>query len=149
GGGKVSCVISGIPAGIGEAVADKLHSRLAAAMMSINAAKGFEYGIGFRGASAMGSDTADTFLPASSLSELKTATNYSGGIQGGISNGMPVFFSVAFKPTPTLMQPLKTVDTEGKEMVLNPAGRHDPCVAVRAVPVVKALAALVIADFMV
>ncbi|MDE6754779.1 MAG: chorismate synthase [Muribaculaceae bacterium] len=148
-GGKVSCVISGIPAGIGEPVADKLHSRLAAAMMSINAAKGFEYGIGFRGASAMGSDTADTFLPASSLSELKTATNYSGGIQGGISNGMPVFFSVAFKPTPTLMQPLKTVDTEGKEMVLNPAGRHDPCVAVRAVPVVKALAALVIADFMV
>ncbi|MDE6009211.1 MAG: chorismate synthase [Muribaculaceae bacterium] len=149
-GGRVSCMISGLPAGIGSPVAEKLHSRLAAAMMSINAAKGFEYGLGFRASYATGSETADTFIPSENPGEpLTTSTNYSGGIQGGISNGMPVFFSVAFKPTPTLMKPLKTVDTAGKEMILNPAGRHDPCVAVRAVHVVKAMAALVVADFLV
>lgn len=149
-GGKVTCLITGIPAGIGNPVAEKLHASLAAAMMSINAAKGFEYGLGFRAASALGSETADTFLPAEDGNPyLKTATNYSGGIQGGISNGMPVFFSVAFKPTPTLMKPLPTVDTDGNATVLNPAGRHDPCVAVRAVHVVKAMAALVIADYLV
>lgn len=149
-GGKVSCLISGLPAGIGAPVADKLHARLAAAMMSINAAKGFEYGLGFRAPSAMGSEVADTFLPTAAPGEpLKTATNYSGGIQGGISNGMPIFFSVAFKPTPTLMMPLETVDTSGRSMTLQPAGRHDPCVAVRAVPIVKAMAALVVADFLV
>lgn len=149
-GGKVSCLISGLPAGLGEPVADKLHARLAAAMMSINAAKGFEYGLGFRAPYAKGSETLDNFLPTSAPGETpKTSSNFSGGIQGGISNGMPVFFSVAFKPTPTLMMPVKTVDTEGREMTLNPAGRHDPCVAVRAVPVVKAMAALVVADFLV
>lgn len=146
-GGRVSCLITGIPAGVGSPVAEKLHASLAAAMMSINAAKGFEYGLGFAAASAKGSETADTFLPADHEgAPLKTATNYSGGIQGGISNGMPIFFSVAFKPTPTLMKPLPTVTTDGKATVLNPAGRHDPCVAVRAVHVVKAMAALVIAD---
>ncbi|MDE6442868.1 MAG: chorismate synthase [Muribaculaceae bacterium] len=149
-GGKVSCMITGLPAGIGSPVADKLHSRLAAAMMSINAAKGFEYGMGFRASSAMGSKVNDPFLPSSAPGEpLKTATNFSGGIQGGISNGMPVFFSVAFKPTPTLMIPQDTVDTQGNHITLNPAGRHDPCVAVRAVPVVKAMAGLVVADFLV
>lgn len=148
-GGRVGCLITGVPAGVGSPVAEKLHSRLAAAMMSINAAKGFEYGVGFRAASAYGSETADTFLGAEYPgAPLKTATNYSGGIQGGISNGMPIFFSVAFKPTPTLLRPQTTVDTDGKPTVLQPAGRHDPCVAVRAVHVVKAMACLVIADAM-
>ncbi len=149
-GGRVSCLISGMPAGIGNPVAGKLHAALASAMMSINAAKGFEYGLGFRAASSRGSETADRFMPASDHEgKIMTATDYSGGIQGGISNGMPIFFSVAFKPTPTLMMPVETVDTKGNPTVLKPAGRHDPCVAVRAVPVVKAMAALVIADFLV
>lgn len=149
-GGKVSCLISGMPAGIGEPVAGKLHAALAGAMMSINAAKGFEYGLGFRASSAKGSETADRFIPVDKNNGIiKTSTNYSGGIQGGISNGMPIFFSVAFKPTPTLMMPLETVDTDGNGTILNPAGRHDPCVAVRAVHVVKAMAALVIADYLV
>lgn len=149
-GGRVSCLITGLPAGIGNPVADKLHASLAAAMMSINAAKGFEYGLGFKAASSYGSRTADSFLASEDKSEpLKTATNFSGGIQGGISNGMPVFFSVAFKPTPTLLKPIDTVNTDGEATVLNPAGRHDPCVAVRAVHVVKAMAALVIADYLV
>lgn len=148
-GGKVSGLITGIPAGIGNPVAEKLHAALGSAMLSINAAKGFEYGLGFRAPSARGSETYDRFLPpAYPDGPIKTATNYSGGIQGGISNGMPIYFSVAFKPTPTIMQPLETVDTQGHEVVLKPAGRHDPCVAVRAVPVVKAMASLVIADFM-
>lgn len=146
-GGRVSCLITGMPSGIGSPVADKLHSALAAAIMSINAAKGFEYGLGFRSASSLGSEIADKFQPSTDIRNLKTSTNFSGGIQGGISNGMPIFFSVAFKPTPTLMKPLDTTDTEGNATVLNPAGRHDPCVAVRAVPVVKAMTALVIADF--
>lgn len=149
-GGRVSCLITGVPAGVGDPVADKLHAALAGAIMSINAAKGFEYGLGFRAPSSKGSETADCFVPASDPGEpLRTATDFSGGIQGGISNGMPIFFSVAFKPTPTLMMPLETVNTSGEATVLQPAGRHDPCVAVRAVPVVKAMAALVIADFMV
>lgn len=149
-GGRVSCLITGIPAGIGNPVAGKLHAALAAAMMSINAAKGFEYGLGFRASSAKGSETADRFLPSEQEGDaLKTATNFSGGIQGGISNGMPVFFSVAFKPTPTLLRPQPTVDTLGHATTLNPAGRHDPCVAVRAVHVVKAMAALVVADFLI
>ena len=148
-GGRVSCLITGVPAGIGSPVADKLHASLAAAMMSINAAKGFEYGLGFNAAASFGSRTADTFLPSGSPeAPLRTATNYSGGIQGGISNGMPIFFNVAFKPTPTLMQPLQTVDVNGNGVTLNPAGRHDPCVAVRAVHVVKAMAAFVIMENM-
>lgn len=148
-GGRVSGLITGVPAGIGGPVADKLHSILGAAMLSINAVKGFEYGIGFKAPHSRGSETADTFIPSENPGDpLKTSTNYSGGIQGGISNGMPIYFSVAFKPTPTLMQPLETVDTEGKKTILKPAGRHDPCVAVRGVHVVKAMAALVIADFM-
>jgi len=148
-GGRVSCLITGMPAGVGSPVAEKLHARMAYAMMSINAAKGFEYGLGFMSPSSKGSDTADHFIQSESPgSPLLTSTDFSGGIQGGISNGMPIFFSVAFKPTPTLMMPQATVDTYGKATVLNPAGRHDPCVAVRAVPVVKAMACLVIADAM-
>ena len=148
-GGRVSAVISGLPVGLGSPVAEKLHARLGGAMLSINAAKGFEYGLGFRACSSRGSDTADIFqAPEESCSDIKTITNYSGGIQGGISNGMPVYFSVAFKPTPTLMKSIPTVDLNGQPTELKPAGRHDPCVAVRAVHVVKAMAALVIADFM-
>ena len=148
-GGRVSAVVTGLPVGLGSPVADKLHARLGGAMLSINAAKGFEYGQGFKAAFSKGSETADIFLPSSSSTvPLKTVTNYSGGIQGGISNGMPVFFSVAFKPTPTLMKPLMTVDQDGNATELKPAGRHDPCVAVRAVHVVKSMTALVIADFM-
>ncbi len=147
-GGRVSCVIFGVPSGIGSPVAEKLHASLAAAMMSINAAKGFEYGIGFEGSSSFGTKTADRYLAGDDLASIRTATNYSGGIQGGISNGMPIFFNVAFKPTPTVMSALETIDVNGNPAVLNPAGRHDPCVAVRAVYVVKAMAELVIADHM-
>lgn len=148
-GGAVSCCISGVPAGVGGPVADKLHARLAAAMMSINATKGFEYGLGFRAASSRGSETSDRFVPNGTGRDLHTSTNYSGGIQGGISNGMPIFFRVAFKPTPTLLMPVDTVDTGGNPTVLKPAGRHDPCVALRAVAVVKAMAALTVMDLMV
>lgn len=148
-GGTVVCVIDGVPPGIGDPVFGKLQAALSGAMMSINAAKGFEYGLGFAASGAKGYETADRFLPRENQeSYLKTATNYSGGIQGGISNGMPIYFSVAFKPTPTVMMAQPTVDTDGNAAVLNPAGRHDPCVAVRAVHVVKAMAALVIADFL-
>lgn len=148
-GGRVSGIITGMPPGIGNPVAGKLNAALGAAMLSINAVKGFEFGLGFKAASARGSETADCFLPSDgSRLDLKTSHNYSGGIQGGISNGMPIFFSVVFKPTPTLMQPLATVDTSGQPTELKPAGRHDPCVAVRGVHVVKAMAALVVADQM-
>ncbi len=149
-GGRVSCLINGVPAGVGNPVANKLQAALASAMMSINAAKGFEYGLGFRSSSAHGSVVNDPFIPSSDHSGyLKTATNFSGGIQGGITNGMPIFFSVYFKPTPTIMRAQSTVDKEGNPCVLNPAGRHDPCVAVRAVPIVKAMASLVLADFLI
>lgn len=148
-GGRVSCLVTGVPPGIGAPVGDKLQARLAQAMLSINAAKGFEYGIGFNAAGAYGSESADLFLPPELKDgPLRTSTDFSGGIQGGISNGMPVVFSVAFKPTPTIMRPQPTVDTEGRQCVTQPRGRHDPCVALRAVPVVKAMAALTIADLM-
>lgn len=146
-GGIVSCLIKGMKAGIGEPVFNKLHAELANAMMSINAAKGFEYGLGFDYANRWGSKSIDTFVSNES-GKVITETNYSGGIQGGISNGMPVYFNVAFKPTPTIFQELSTVNNKGEAVKLQIKGRHDPCVAVRAVPVVKALAALVIADFL-
>ncbi|MBD5420173.1 MAG: chorismate synthase [Muribaculaceae bacterium] len=145
-GGVVECVITGVPAGIGNPVFGKLHSRLAQAMMSINAAKGFEYGDGFAAASAYGTEQADIFI--SEEGHIQTKTNHSGGIQGGISNGMPITFKVAFKPTPTLLRDIETVDKEGNSSILKGKGRHDPCVALRAVPVVEAMAALVIADEM-
>lgn len=147
-GGIVSCLIKGVPTGLGNPIADKLHARMAMAMMSINAAKGFEYGAGFNSAEMMGSQTADCFIPGDIVGGIKTSTNYSGGIQGGISNGMPIFFSVAFKPTPSISKELQSVDIKGHPIKIKINGRHDPCVALRAVPVVKAMAALVIADFL-
>ena len=146
-GGMVSCIITGLEAGVGNPVADKLHARLAYSMMSINAAKGFEYGLGMRAAELRGSSSLDIF-EMNDAGKVVTKTNYSGGIQGGISNGMPIYFNVAFKPTPTIMQELPTINKEGEPTHLKMTGRHDPCVAVRAVPVVKAMAALVIADFL-
>lgn len=143
-GGVVECVIEGMPAGIGDPVFGKLHARLAQAMMSINAAKGFEYGDGFAAASMYGTEHADKFTSHDGV--ISTLTNHSGGIQGGISNGMPIIFRVAFKPTPTLLQDIETVDKNGEKKILKGKGRHDPCVALRAVPVVEAMAALVIAD---
>lgn len=145
-GGVVTCVVTGLKAGFGSPVFGKLQSRLAAAMMSINAAKGFEYGLGFSYASKRGSETLDIFSVEDGMATTKT--NFSGGLQGGISNGMPIYFNVAFKPTPTIMQPVETITKDLQPTSLKMDGRHDPCVALRAVPVVKALAALVVADFM-
>ncbi len=151
-GGIVKCRVTGMPVGVGEPVFDKLHSRMAAAMMGINAAKGFEYGDGFRSSSMKGSECVDIFNPQSETEagakRPVCATNHSGGIQGGISNGMPLEFAVHFKPTPTIMRPLQTIDTDGNLVTLEPAGRHDPCVAIRAVPVVESMAALVIGDLL-
>lgn len=145
-GGVVECVIEGVQAGIGNPVFGKLHARLAQAMMSINAAKGFEYGDGFMAAFAYGKEQADIFT--SEEGQIHTITNHSGGIQGGISNGMPIIFRVAFKPTPTLLRDIETVDKDGNPNILKGKGRHDPCVALRAVPVVEAMAVLVLADEM-
>ena len=146
-GGGVECGRNGVPAGKGNPVFGKLHARLAQAMMSINAAKGFEYGDGFNAASMYGTEQADKFT--SHDGKITTTSNHSGGIQGGISNGMPIIFRVAFKPTPTLLQDIETVDKNGERRILKGKGRHDPCVALRAVPVVEAMAALVIADEMI
>ncbi|MEJ2583486.1 MAG: chorismate synthase [Robiginitalea sp.] len=140
-GGVISCVIRKVPPGLGEPVFDKLHARLGQAMLSINAVKGFEYGSGFDGVRMRGSDHNDAFNPDGS-----TRTNFSGGIQGGISNGMDIYFNVAFKPVATLLQQYETIDREGKVVQLQGKGRHDPCVVPRAVPIVEAMAALVLAD---
>lgn len=144
-GGIVACAITGVPAGLGEPVYNKLSAALAAAMMGINAAKGFEVGEGFAAASRKGSEHNDAFVVENG--RVVTRTNHSGGIQGGISNGQPVTFRVAFKPPASIAKPQATVDKDGKEVQLSVAGRHDPCVVPRAVPVVEAMAALVIADF--
>lgn len=141
-GGVVSCVLRNVPVGLGEPVFDKLHARLGQAMLSINAVKGFEYGSGFEGVQMRGSDHNDAFNPDGS-----TRSNFSGGIQGGISNGMDIYFNVAFKPVATLLQEYETIDREGKVVQLQGKGRHDPCVVPRAVPIVEAMAALVLADF--
>lgn len=140
-GGIVHGVINGLPAGIGEPVFDKLHARLGYAMMSIPAAKGFDIGFGAGMASMFGSEVMDVMNPDGTF-----RSNYSGGVLGGISNGMPVEFSVFFKPTSSIMQPRPGVTPDGKPCVIPPKGRHDPCVAIRAVPVVEALAWLVVAD---
>lgn len=142
-GGIVRCEITGLPVGVGEPVFDKLHARLAYAMMSINAAKAFEYGDGFRSAYARGSAIQDEFDAGGGFK-----SNHMGGVLGGISNGMPVNFSVYFKPTPTRMQPMPGMTPDGEAVTIPPKGRHDPCVAVRAVPVVEAMAWLTIADLM-
>lgn len=141
-GGVVSCVIRQVPRGLGEPVFDKLHAELGKAMLSINAVKGFEYGSGFGGVSMKGSEHNDSFNPDGS-----TKTNNSGGIQGGISNGMDIYFNVAFKPVATLIQSYETIDKEGNSVTAQGKGRHDPCVVPRAVPIVEAMAALVLADF--
>lgn len=143
-GGVVTCVCSGVPAGCGEPVFDKLGAMLGAAMLSIPAAKGFEIGSGFGGARMRGSKNNDMFIRKGR--RIGTVTNRSGGIQGGITNGEPVVFRVAFKPTATIAKPQKTVDLKGRSVTLEATGRHDPCVVLRAVPVVEAMAAIVLAD---
>lgn len=148
-GGEVSCLITGLKAGLGSPVFDKLQSRLAAAMMSINAAKAFEYGLGSAASSSFGSETTDLIESPNADGSLRLATNFSGGIQGGITVGVPVYFKVHFKPTPTLLIPMPTINEKGEKVILNPKGRHDPCVAIRAAVVVEALAALVVADMMI
>lgn len=141
-GGTVTCVIKNVPAGLGEPVFDKLHAELGKAMLSINAVKGFEYGSGFCGAKMRGSDHNDIFN-----ADGTTKTNLSGGIQGGISNGMDIYFRVAFKPVATIMQAQETINSSGDIVEMHGKGRHDPCVVPRAVPIVEAMAALVLADF--
>lgn len=143
-GGIVSCVIKNTPAGIGEPVFDKLQANLAKAMLSINAVKGFEYGSGFAAAHMKGSEHNDAFITTEK--GIETRTNFSGGIQGGISNGMDIYFNVAFKPVSTIMQTQESVDENGNAIELKNSGRHDPCVVPRAVPIVEAMAALVLAD---
>lgn len=143
-GGVVTCIIKGVPAGVGDPVAGRLGAQLGGAMLSINAAKGFDYGMGFDGATMRGSEANDLFVP--NTKPLRTATNNSGGIQGGISNGEDIYFRVAFKPVATLMQPIPTVDHDGNPVTMEPKGRHDPCVVPRAVPVVEAMAAIVLLD---
>ncbi|SFG89190.1 chorismate synthase [Pontibacter chinhatensis] len=146
-GGVVSCVIQGVPAGLGEPVFDKLHAELGKAMLSINAVKGFEYGSGFEGVKMRGSEHNDEFY-TDEQGNVRTRTNNSGGIQGGISNGQDIYFNVAFKPVATILQPQTTINDAGEEITLKGKGRHDPCVLPRAVPIVDAMAALVIADFL-
>lgn len=145
--GLVSCEILGLPPGVGEPVYDKLNARLAYAMMSINAARGIEFGAGFDFLKMKGSQAMDVFYRADD-GRILTRTNHSGGIQGGISNGMPVAFRVVFKPTPTIGQEVPLMTEEGKTVIGAVPGRHDPCVAVRAVPVVRAMAALTVADLL-
>ena len=148
-GGVVTCVIKGCPVGLGEPEFDKLHAQLGAAMLSINAAKGFEYGEGFASASYRGSQQNDVFIPSSDKQQahgIKTKTNHSGGIQGGISNGEDIYFRVAFKPVATLLMEQETVNKEGEATKIEVHGRHDPCVLPRAVPIVEAMAAMTILE---
>lgn len=144
-GGIIECTVKGVPAGLGEPVFGKLHAQLAAAMMSIPSVHGFEYGDGFDMAGKRGSEVIDLFVKRPDGS-IGTSTNHSGGIQGGISNGEDIVMRIAFKPVPTLMQPVPTLDREGNPVVLHPRGRHDACVLPRALPIVEAMAAIVILD---
>jgi len=141
-GGTISCVIQNVPIGLGEPVFDKLHAELGKAMLSINAVKGFEFGSGFEGVKMKGSEHNDLYNPDGT-----TKTNLSGGIQGGISNGMDIYFRVAFKPVATIMQKQESLDNQGNITEMTGKGRHDPCVVPRAVPIVEAMAAIVLADF--
>lgn len=143
-GGVVSCVVTGTPSGLGEPAFDKLHADLAKAMLSINACKGFEYGSGFEGVKMRGSQHNDVFYKENE--EIKTKTNHSGGIQGGISNGMDIYFKVAFKPVATIVSSQESLNEAGESVEVVGKGRHDPCVVPRAVPIVEAMAALVICD---
>lgn len=144
-GGIITCVVKGCPAGIGEPEFGKLHAALGSAMLSINAVKGFEYGEGFAGVTARGSRQNDVFV--NDNGRITTATNHSGGIQGGLSNGQDIYFRVAFKPVATLLMQQNTVDLEGTPTTLTARGRHDPCVLPRAVPIVEAMAAMTILDY--
>jgi len=141
-GGTITCVLQNVPVGLGEPVFDKLHAELGKAMLSINAVKGFEYGSGFCGAKMKGSEHNDKFNEDGS-----TQTNLSGGVQGGISNGMDIYFRVAFKPVATTLQKQETINSAGETVEMQGKGRHDPCVVPRAVPIVEAMAALVLADY--
>lgn len=143
-GGIVTCVAQGIPAGWGEPIYDKLHADIGKAMLNINAVKGFEYGMGFAGAARRGSQMCDIF--ENKDGHITTRTNHSGGIQGGISNGADIYFRVAFKPTPTLLQPVESITDQGTKTTLSPQGRHDPCVVPRAIPIVEAATAMVLLD---
>ena len=150
-GGVITCVIQGCPPGLGEPEFGKLHAQLGAAMLSINAVKGFEYGEGFNGVAQRGSEQNDCFTVcgdagATADGRLSTTSNHSGGIQGGISNGQDIYFRVAFKPVATLLRPQQTMDIHGKKVTLTARGRHDPCVLPRAVPVVEAMAAITLLD---
>ena len=144
-GGVITCVVKGCPAGMGEPEFGKLHAALGAAMLSINAVKGFEYGEGFDGAAGRGSEQNDVFV--NDYGKIRTLTNHSGGIQGGISNGEDIYFRVAFKPVATLLREQSTVDIDGNPTKLTAKGRHDPCVLPRAVPVVEAMTAMTILDY--
>jgi chorismate synthase len=145
-GGVVSCVIKNAPIGLGEPVFDRLHAELGKGMLSINAVKGFEYGSGFEGVAMRGSAHNDSIVKEGDV--VKTATNHSGGIQGGISNGEDIYFRVAFKPVATIMQDQTSINEAGESVIVSGKGRHDPCVVPRAVPIVEAMAALVIADYL-
>lgn len=144
-GGIITCMIENVPAGWGEPVFEKLHARLGFAMLNINAVKGFEIGSGFDGIKLKGSQHNDLFFVENG--KVFTKTNFSGGVQGGISNGQSIYFNVAFKPVATLLQNQKTINAALQEVSINPGGRHDPCVVPRAVPIVEAMSALVLADF--
>ncbi|WP_022824251.1 chorismate synthase [Hymenobacter norwichensis] len=146
-GGLVTGVVTGVPAGLGEPVFDKLHAELGRAMLSINAVKGFEYGSGFAGTLLFGSEHNDAFY-ADETGAVRTRTNHSGGIQGGISNGQDIYFRVAFKPVATILQPQQTLNDQNEEIMLAGRGRHDPCVLPRAVPIVDAMTSLVLADML-
>ena len=145
-GGVIQCIITGIPVGLGEPVFDKLHAELGKAMLSINAVHGFEIGSGFSGATMLGSEHNDVFIKQDG--KIVTTTNFSGGIQGGISNGQDIYFKVAFKPVATLMSEQNTIDKSGKSFIIHGKGRHDVCVVPRAVPIVEAMSALVVADYL-
>lgn len=146
-GGIITCVVKGCPAGLGEPEFGKLHAALGAAMLGINAVKGFEYGEGFDGVTARGSEQNDIFVPSDTSSQtVTTLTNHSGGIQGGISNGQDIYFRVAFKPVATILQNQPTVNKDSEATEFTARGRHDPCVLPRAVPVVEAMAAMVVLD---
>jgi chorismate synthase len=143
-GGVITCVIRNTPVGLGEPVFDKLHASLAHAMLSINAVKGFEYGTGFGAAAMRGTEHNDEFYMEEG--RVRSRSNHSGGIQGGISNGEDIYFNVAFKPVATILKDQNTVNKSGDEIVMKAKGRHDPCVIPRAVPIVEAMAAMVLAD---
>lgn len=146
-GGVVTCVVTGVPAGWGEPVFDKLHAELGKAILSINACKGFEYGSGFAGVTLRGSQHNDAFY-TDEAGKVRTKTNLSGGVQGGISNGEDIYFRAAFKPVATIIQDQSSVNEAGEPVTVSGKGRHDPCVLPRAVPIVDNMVALVLADML-